>query len=363
MLAAFIFILILSLLIFVHELGHLLAARMVGMRVEEFAFGLPFTKPILSKKLKKIKISIYPILFGGFVKILGEDEKDLKGNVPKNAFCAKSPLQRAFVVISGVLMNFLLAVVVIGFILSQGIPMQADRVHLEDVIAGTPAAKVNLTKGDIIKKIDDKEIKSLNDLTSYTQKKLGKTITLLIQRKDKTFKVILVPRSKYPSNQGPMGVVVSNIELKEYPLHKIPYYAFVETIKFTWLILQAIYLMLKSLVTTGTLPKDIAGPVGVAQLTGQAVKFGYMAVFQLLALLSVNLAVFNILPFPALDGGRLSFIIMEIITGKKISAKVEGIVNSLGMALLFGLIIIITINDFDRIFNFTKLIAPFIPKF
>jgi len=364
MLTILTFLIILSLLIFVHELGHFIAARLMGIRVEEFAFGLPFTKPIFTKKFKKLKISFYPIFFGGFVKMLGEEQKELESKkIPKDAFCAKSPLARTFVITAGVLMNFLLAVAVISFMLTKGVYIPSDKIHLENVMANTPAHSSGLKKGDVIEKIDKKSIKSPNDLVSYTNKKLGEKVVLEVKRGEKRLKITLTPRKKYPPDQGPMGVAISNLNLKKYPWYQAPFYAFAETVKLSVIICQAIFQMIKSLVQTGNLPKDIAGPVGVAQLTGQAVKFGYMAVLQLLALLSINLAIFNILPFPALDGGRLLFVSAEVIFGKKIAPKVENIINTAGMAILFGLIIIITINDLDRIINFSKLISPLMPKF
>lgn len=360
MLTIFTFLIILSILIFVHESGHFLAARLTGIKVEEFAFGLPFTKALFSKKIKKVKISAYPILFGGFVKLLGEEEKELKSKkIPPNAFCAKSSSVRAFVTIAGVFMNFLLTILIITFILVKGVFIPTNKVYLEKIFPNTPASKAGLLKNDQILEINNQKITNPQQLITYTKKNLGQKITLQVLRDNKKLTFKITPRKKYPSNQGPMGIAISNLEEKKYPLFKAPYYALKETVNLSLIIFKAIYLMVKEIILKGAFPKDVAGPIGVAQLTGQAVQFGYMAVFWLTAFLSLNLAIFNILPFPALDGGRLLFIFAEVVFGKKIAPKVEQIVNTAGMAILFAFVILVTINDLNRIFNFQKLLAPF----
>jgi len=363
MLTALVFILVLSLLIFVHEFGHFLAAKLVGIKVEEFAFGLPFTKPIYQTKKKDLKISIYPIIFGGFVKLLGEEQKEIKGKPPKNAFCAKSPLARSFVVVSGVLMNFFLAVITVAVILAHGIYVPTKNISIQQVVPNTPAATANLQEGDIIEKVADQKIERYQDLTNTIESYKGKTTTLQIKRKDQLIKVNVTPRTNYPKNEGPLGVVISNLSRQTYTWYQIPIQAFAQTFSLCILITQTFFIMLKDIILTGSIPKDIAGPVGVAQLTGQAVQMGYLAVLQLLALLSVNLVIFNILPFPALDGGRLLFIVLEVIVGKKIAPKIENYTNMAGMFLLIFFVILVTFNDLDRIFNFKKILDPIISRF
>lgn len=360
---AIVFILILGVLVLVHEFGHFITAKMLGIKVEEFGFGLP--PRIWGKKHGETIYSINWLPIGGFVKLFGEEEaetdlaKKQTKEVKTRAFFTRSVWQRAIILTAGVFMNFFLAVVIISYLFTTGVFVPTDRVHIEKVLPETPAEEVGLTERDIIKQLtinhQQLTIKSGEDLTKATKEHLGKEIKLLILRPEgeieKEMMVKLVPRKEYPSDQGPMGIVISNFEEKRYPLIQAPFVGLQQALFLSWELTKAIGQTLWKLISFQPVASDVAGPVGIAQITGEAVRFGRNAVLELLGLLSLNLAIINILPFPALDGGRLLFVAIEGVTGKKIKAHWEHYVHQVGMAILLALIILITINDLVRIFS------------
>jgi len=394
LLTAIVFLLILSILVFVHEFGHFISAKRLGIGVEEFGFGLP--PRIIGIKRGETIYSINLLPIGGFVKLVGEDPEEIPDNtrnlgrsIPgigapmakSKYFWARSKRQRAIVLLSGVTMNFLLGVSVFSFLFTQGVMVPTDRVHIEKISPDSPAAMAGLKEGDRIKKLKiqsfDKlridleqsrtgqisnikteaiEIKNSATLIETTKKHLGEEIILEIERCEKNvqcgvFSVQLVPRKEYPVGEGPMGIVISNFEEKKYSLWQAPFLGTKEAFSLSWLLLKGIGQTLWKLISFQSVGKEVAGPVGIAQLTGEAVKFGKMAILEFLGLLSLNLAIINILPFPALDGGRLLFVGIEAITGKKVRATWEKWTHQMGMAILLALLLLITVNDILRILH------------
>lgn len=356
LLTIFVFILVLSILVFIHELGHFLTAKYFGMKVEEFGLGLP--PKVFGKKIGETFYSLNLLPIGGFVKLAGEEENE-EEKIPekeKNLYFYNFPKwKRAVVLSAGVVMNFILAVTVISYIFTQGITMPTQRVRIEKVLSSSPAQRAGLSKNDIIIAINNQKISTPDDLISITQKNLDKEILMEVNKfsdnAGKSLIVKIIPRAKYPQNEGPMGVVITNLEEKKYSWYLAPFYGLKETLNLTLLLVKGIGGLLFKVFTFSELPKDVAGPIGIAQLTGQAVKFGWMAVLQLLGLLSLNLAVVNILPIPALDGGRLAFVFLEKIIGRKVRAKIEMRTHQVGMIFLLSLMVLVTIADLIRFFT------------
>jgi regulator of sigma E protease len=226
-------------------------------------------------------------------------------------------------------------------------------VSVSAVSQNSPASQAGLQVNDHIKKLiyqtHEYTIESPNDVVSLTKKYAGSPIVVIYDRGNKEQATRITPRKNPPKGEGSMGIGITNIETKKYPLIQAPYYALVESITITKTIAVEIISTLFKLVTLQKISGDIAGPIGVAQLTGQAVQYGYLAVFQLLGLLSFNLAIVNILPFPALDGGRLAMIIIEAVTRKKINAEIERKLNMAGFAILISLIVLISIHDIIKL--------------
>lgn len=362
-----IFILILTVLVLIHELGHFLVAKKLGIKVEEFGFGFPPRAFGIKKGETIYSINWLPI--GGFVKLYGEDEAGggklkvesgkLKVTDKGRAFFARPVWQRGLVVIAGVAMNFVLAVAVISYLFaSQGVAVVGNEVVVLATSPNSPAQKAGLKTGDIIVSINGEKIGKTRELTEITQKNSGEKVILEVKNKPSSRaqaevrKIEIVPRKNYPKNEGPMGVSISqNVEVKKYPWYQAPFLGTGEALKMSWMIVSSLAISLWQFITMGAAPKGLAGPVGIAQITGQFVQIGPLAVLSFISLLSLNLAVLNILPIPALDGGRLFFILVEGVTGRRVPQKFEGYAHAVGMAILLALIALITFRDVSRLLS------------
>lgn len=364
MLTLIIFLLVLSILVLVHELGHFLVAKKIGVKVEEFGLGYP--PRIFGKKIGETIYSLNTLPFGGFVKLYGEEggknssgvtqrgSHELKGL--RNAFFARSKVERSLILLAGVAMNFLLGVVVISFLFTRGVYVPAPGVRIEKVLPNTPAEKAGLNDNDIINSINGQKVNSPQELIDVTKSKLGETVVLLIKRCPQNndcqlLAISLIPRQTYPDGEGAMGIgIMPNLELKTYSFWQAPILGTREAFKLSWFILKGVASLLWHLVSSARVPTEVAGPIGIYKITGQAVqRGGFLGVLQLIGLLSLNLAVVNVLPIPALDGGRFFLILVEIVIGKKKTAQIEKMVQGIGVALIFALIILITINDISRL--------------
>lgn len=360
---ALVFFLILSILVLIHELGHYSVARWIGVHVEEFGLGLP--PRIFGKKIGGTIYSLNWLPIGGFVKLAGEDEEERslkrshparQGETLKKFFWARSKKERAAILIAGVTMNFLLAVGITGYLLTQGIMEPSGRVRIEKVQPGSPAETVGFQENDVVTSVtfnssdslaplDTKRIIVPRDLIETTRAHLGENVTLTILRDGGEQKVTVTPRKDPPAGQGPLGVVITDLQLRTYSWQEIPGEAIRINITRARDMFVGIAGTLWRLATLNAPSGDVAGPIGIARVTGQAVKFGWMAVLEFMSILSLNLAVLNILPIPALDGGRLAFVFLEKLIGKRLRPAFERRAHQIGMIILIGLILLVSIND------------------
>jgi regulator of sigma E protease len=352
------FFLILSVLVLIHEFGHFIVAKRLGIKVEEFGFGLP--PRLWGFRYGETLYSINWLPIGGFVRLFGEEEeiKKRKGkkvsHLEQRAFYARPFWQKTAVVAAGVTMNFLLAVAIISFLFTQGVMIPTKRVHVEKVMPGTPAAMIGLAPGDIIQKVtvestnESIDLISGEQLISTSRQHLGETLVLTVLRNTVVQDFSLVPRKEYPKTEGPMGIVISNFEEKRYSIVEAPIVGLKESLFRSYELGKGIVLTVGKLIMFQPVAKDVAGPIGIAVMTGDAVRMGRLAVLEWLSLLSLNLAIVNILPFPALDGGRLVFIVIERVTGKKIRTNIEHVIHQVGFLFLLFLVVIISINDLLR---------------
>ena len=333
--------------------------------MEEFGIGLP--PRLIGIQRGETMYSINALPIGGFVKLFGEEGEEegsrfkVQGSKLKRAFFTRPIWQRAVVLLAGVAMNFLLAIAVLSFLFTQGVFVPTDRVTIEKVEEGSPAEEAGLKEGDVIRKIQDYpgrsstqdnpviEIKSAEKLINLTKEHLDEEIELVVLRGEEELTFKITPRKDPPEGQGAMGIAITDFEERTYPWYKAPFWGTYEAFKLSGVLVKGLGQTLWRLITFQPIKEQVAGPVGIAQITGKAVKFGKMAVLELLGLLSLNLAVINILPFPALDGGRLLFVGIEATTGKKIRAKWERITHQIGMTILLALILLVTVNDVLRI--------------
>ena len=366
MLTILVFLLVLTVLVLIHELGHFFVAKKFGIKVGEFGFGLP--PKAIGKKIGETIYSINWLPIGGFVKLYGEDEagggkfkvqsSKFKVWEKGRAFYARPWWQKFLVVFAGVFMNFVLASAIFSFLFAVvGVGVPQDKVQISQIIKGAPADLAGLKQGEIIERLNNIKITNTNQLVSETRKHLGEKIILLVKSDSELRFIEVTPRKTFPKDQGPLGIAISQpFEVKKYPLLQAPLIGTLEAFKLSGLIIGGIWTVIYQLVTTGIVPRDVAGPVGIAQLTGQFVQIGPFAVLSFVALLSLNLAILNVLPFPALDGGRLFFILIEAVTRRRVHPRFESLAHAIGMAILLALIALITFHDLTRLISGQPLI-------
>lgn len=373
MLTVITFFLLLSILVFVHELGHFLVAKWSGVFVEEFGFGLP--PRMVGKKFGETVLSFNWLPIGGFVKLFGEDEstdkeyleaqKKLGNKFPANflksrSFQSKSKKVRAAILSAGVIMNLVLAVGITTFLLTQGVQEPTGKVVVERIVSGSPAEKAGLQVGDVIMGLEKYPKITLEITTPYrpttpasliefVNKHKGKEINITVERMGEPLHIIVTPRIDVPPGEGPLGVAITDLALRKYSWKEAPVKAILINASRTKEMFVSLGLTVWKLVTFQKLTSDVAGPIGIAQITGQAVKFGWQAVLELTSILSLNLAIINILPIPALDGGRLLFVFLEKILGKRVRPAFERSTHQIGMIVLLLLIFLVSINDVMRL--------------
>src|SRR3989344_564438 len=351
-----IFIIVLSILVFVHELGHFLAARRAGIRVDEFGFGFP--PRVWGKKIGETIYSINALPVGGFVRLHGEDEAVAEDK--ERAYFFQGKFTRFLVVVAGVLMNFLLSILAFSIISwHSGVPQETGRVKVNAVATGSPAEAADIQNGDVIVAVDGKQVVNSDEFIQEVGTKRGKEVELtLLKSNQETQKVSTVPRENPPVGEGALGVTFSSKEFVKPPLYKRPFVSIREGVKEAVFWVQTTVGGLATVVSQviqGQKPEGIAGPIGIFQITGSVAKEGLLPLISLIGILSVNLAVLNILPIPALDGGRLLFIIVEAFFGRKVLPVFEKAAHAVGMILLLLLLILVTLQDLSRIIGGFKL--------
>lgn len=343
---------VISVLILVHELGHFLAAKRAGLWVEEFGIGIP--PRLFGKKIGETTYSVNFFPFGGFVRLHGENaEVDI--TKPKRAFLNQSKKTRVSIVVAGVFMNFLLAIVAFAVVYSfSGIPQETENVRVVEIAENSPAMSSGFLTGDIVRKVGDADATSNDEFIQALAEKENEEVTFFVQREGEEglLEIKSTPRSDPPEGEGALGVVISTVETYYPPiwerLIKGVYYGFKEAIFWTTVVVTGFAQIIIGLFR-GEVPQEVAGPVGIVALTAHAASFGILALINFVGILSVNLMILNILPFPALDGGRLVFIVIESFIGKRVLPKVENIVHAVGMAILLLILLAITYKDIKQL--------------
>ncbi|NQU84040.1 MAG: RIP metalloprotease RseP [Parcubacteria group bacterium] len=368
-----VFILVLGLLVFVHEFGHFITAKKFGAKAEEFGFGFPprlggivkvdgkwklvgKSKPS-DKDFKNTIYSLNWIPIGGFVKIKGEAGEDAD---EKDSFASKSVFQRGVILFAGVAMNIVLTVVLLSIGFGVGLPAVIDddisssaiirdaEIQIITVVENSPAEEVGIESGDVILSIDDIVFQNLSEFSDYTSTRENTAILVKIKRGEDEFLKELTPSFLPEYNFIGLGVGTAQVGTVSYPWYIAPW----EGIKGTGYFLKEIVLafggLLGDLVKTGEVDVRLSGPVGIAVITGQVARLGFIYLLQFTAILSLNLAILNFFPFPALDGGRFIFLIVEAIRGKPVNRQIENIVHNIGFALLMILVVLVTYRDFTK---------------
>jgi len=351
-----IFLILLSVLVFVHELGHFLVARKTGMAVEEFGFGFP--PRMAGFRRGGVLYSVNWIPIGGFVKIKGEDGSSKSED---DSFAAKKPWQRFLVLIAGVVMNFLFAAFLFSIGYMSGLPtaiegtlpkqavVREQKISIMQVLPNSPAARAGIVSGDVLVSLNGAPVSDASSVRSVILEHQD-GVKLMVQKKEGGFQEVTLVSEDLPSVKT-KGIGVGFLEtgLVSYPWYLAVPQGFVATARLTQDIFVSLGLMIKNIFSEQKVAMDLAGPVGIAVMTKEVAAQGWIYLLQFAALLSVNLAVVNILPFPALDGGRVLLLIIEKIRGKSVQASVETVIHNIGFICLMALVVFVTYRDLVRL--------------
>lgn len=385
MITIIVFLLVLSVLVLVHELGHFVSAKIFKIRVDEFGLGFPpraigwyrnvfgkWTNVKGAKSFEELSeseneslrpkkgstiYSLNSLPLGGFVKIKGENGDDSND---KDSFGAKKIWQRAVVLVAGVFMNIVLAWVLFSVGYMLGLPQTTDdlganaivsnqAVSVSAVLQNSPAEKAGIEAGYTIISVAGIETNTDISLQEIIADKAGQELDFIVVNNDnEELSLKIVP--EISGERALIGVNIYSSAKVRYPFFN----ALIEGAKTTGWVLKQIFVsfanLFKDLFSGTNVGDQFAGPVGIANITGQAARMGFVYLLQFMALLSLNLAVINILPFPALDGGRLLFLLIEKIKGRPVKKEIENLLNNLGFILLMILIVFITIKDVVKLF-------------
>ncbi len=361
----FLFIIILVVLILVHEFGHFIVAKRAGIRVDEFSIG--FGPTLWSIKRGETRYMFKALLLGGYVKIFGENpnQDSLSGPESARSFVNQPKLVQTAVITAGVIFNILLAWVIFSAIFMTGMPTslsedeiasaQNVRLVIADVLEDTPADRAGLTAGDVITGLEKEggENETLTTLTGsafidYMSAHGTQPVTLSFTRGDEEMSVTITPKENIvPENpdQSAIGVSLGLVGEQRFAPHIALWEGARFTYEMTGLIAVGLFGFFTDIAVGSADFSQVAGPIGIVSLVGSAAELGVVSLLLFTAFISINLAVINILPFPALDGGRLLFIIIETIKGSPIKPSIANAVNALGFILLILLMIVVTYGD------------------
>jgi regulator of sigma E protease len=343
------FILILGAIVAIHEFGHFIFAKLMGVYVYEYAIGMGPKLFSFKPKNSETVYSIRAVPLGGFCSLAGEDtEFDDGEKVPKEKrLQAKKPWQRFLIMFMGPGFNFLLTIVVIFFV-SLFTNSYTTTPVMRNLKANTPAVEAGIENGDKILKINGHNTYTYDDVQLFValSDKTKKT-TIVVEKKDgstKTYKVL--PKKEKNGKKTRYVYGITSQGKKTTGIINATKYTFIKTGAF----FRQMFVTLGALFTGGVSVKDLSGPVGIFSIVGEYAKSGIASLFFLMAFLSLNVGFLNLLPLPAFDGGHILFILIELIRRKPVNPKVENIIHTVGLCLLLLLMVYVTINDIFRLF-------------
>lgn len=377
LLTIIIFLILLSVLVLVHEFGHFFTARRFGVGAEEFGLGFPprifgwyrnmQNKMIFffgNKEIHDAKNTVYSfnlIPIGGFVKITGENGED---KTDPKSLVNKPIWKRSIILSAGVLMNIIFAAIIISIGLMLGLPQTVDdstslpkgamisnhEIQILQVLPKSPAEKAGLRPGDAIVSINNNNFSKYSEVQNFVANKAGQKLNYNIKRGTENLTKEIIPEVNKDTNKGGIGIAIAETVIVKFPWLE----AIIRGVELTgvllWAIIAGLISLLGQLFAGKNVSAAVAGPVGIAALTGQMADLGFAYLLQFGALLSLNLAVINILPFPALDGGRLLFLIIEKIKGTPVKQKTEAIIHNVGFLILIALVLLVTFKDIIKLF-------------
>jgi regulator of sigma E protease len=343
---------ILAVLVTVHEFGHFLTARFFGVAVEEFGIGLP--PRIVGRRWKGTLWSLNAIPLGGFARMKDENTS---GDAA-DSFQTKPAFARAIILIAGIVFNFIFAALLFAIIFAvHGAPSDKETVSIGEVVAGTPAQAAGWQAGDQFLRIGGRDITTQQDLADAIKAAAGTPVQVELRRHGQTITTTVTPRQsdQIPTGQGSTGITVSAqaVAVREPVWRAIPD-GFRETGRGIADICTGLVHLVRGQQPGGV--NNVTGPIGIAQVVGEVVQQAtipiWVVVFNLTAFISINLGILNLLPIPALDGGRLLFVVIEWVRrGKRVPPEREGMVHLIGMAVLLTIFVLVAFVDIQRILD------------
>jgi len=343
-------IFVLGVLIFVHELGHFLVAKWAGIRVERFSLGFP--PKMIGKTVGETEYCLSWVPLGGYVKMAGEnpDEEEVTGD-PRE-FMSKTVGQRSLVILAGPLMNFITAMLVfIGVLWLHGRDViDPEHVVVGPVVEGGPAEGIGIKRGDVIVAIDHERVSTFQDMASMIHVRPGDSLEVTWSRNGDAYSAKLRTMIDTLPTEAGTDTIIGMIGIgMGYVTEPVGFGAAISGgIKQTFEVCGAMFQFLGRLITGQVSIKMVSGPVGIAQIAGQVAQEGWFVLLNFMAVLSLNLAILNILPIPVLDGGHMVFLAAEKLRGRPLSLRQRAIAQQVGLALLLLLIVTVTYNDILR---------------
>ncbi|HLD26153.1 MAG TPA: site-2 protease family protein [Candidatus Andersenbacteria bacterium] len=351
-----VFVGLLLALVLVHEWGHFAAARRAGCRVEEFAFGFPPRLFSITRGGTRYSFNLLPL--GGYVKIEGEDMAEATPS--PTSFAGKSAGWRIFILAAGVLMNVVLAAALLSWQVGIGVPtlvteenearVVEHKAFIVSVANGSPAATAGLQSLDRVMRVGPIQNPRVRELQQYITEHAGEAMTLTVSRQGLTKTVEVTARENPPAGEGALGVGLQETGLARTPWWQAPWRGVQRTGEMLVSIVSQFWLMASRLLSGQAVGETITGPVGIAVLTHEVTTLGLSYLLEFAALISLNLALINILPLPALDGGRILFVGFELLFRRRLPAKIEQYAHLAGFVALIALMLVITFRDVKRFF-------------
>ncbi|MBT9163776.1 MAG: Regulator of sigma-W protease RasP [Chloroflexi bacterium] len=337
------FFIILGFLIFIHELGHLVTAKMRGVKVLEFGLGFP--PRIIGFRRGETEYSLNAIPLGGFCKMLGEEDPS-----EPRSLASKGAGTRLLVLSAGSLMMLLFPFILfpVIYMVPRDVVVGGEGVQVTEVVVDSPAHAAGVKPGDEILSIDGEEVRNIEVLREIVAARLGSEIDMVVERDLEEIVLRMIPREDPPPGQGPLGVRIGPItERRSHPPWEAIYLGARHSAGMVIMLGEGI-----AAAIAGEIPFAPVGIIGIGQATTAVARAGILNLLAWAAFLSINLGIFNLLPIPALDGGRIAFVLLELLRrGKRVSPRVENMVHGVGFALLLALIVIISYHDILRIFR------------
>lgn len=356
LLTIIVFAVLLLALVLVHEWGHFIAAKRAGCKVEEFGFGFP--PRLFSWTWHGTRYCLNLLPLGGYVKIEGEDMQE--ASPPPTSFASKSAGWRILILSAGVAMNVVLAFGLLSVQAGIGVPtlvtekngheLKDLKTYILDVAQRSPAAEAGLKSLDRVVRVNSLSNPTIEQVQRGIAEAKGKEVTLEIERQGQHQTLTITPREAPPPGEGPLGVSLAEAGLSTTPAWKAPLVGAQRTGEMLLAIVTQFASIIHKLATGGGVGETLTGPVGIAVYTNEVTSMGLPYILEFGALISLNLALINILPLPALDGGRILFVVLEKIAGRRFPSKVEQITHTVGFALLILLMVLITFRDVRKFF-------------